>query len=84
MSDAFERLYPTLAAWMTQEQWEDRTPRRTTTLLFFVERGQLKCCLHDRDAGRSAFLTGDTVEELLGEVERSLAADVVEWRVKRS
>lgn len=79
----FATQYPTLAAYMAQDQWEDKTPRLTTTLLFFVDDGTLKVCVNDREGSRHAFLSGATVDELLSELEEGLAAETVEWRAKK-
>jgi hypothetical protein len=83
LSPSFEASYPNLLAFMTQERWEDGTPRLTTTVLFFVERGELKLCISDRDLQRSAFLSGSDFQSLLELVEQRLEADDLDWRQKR-
>lgn len=79
----FATSYPTVAAYMAQDQWEDKTPRLTTTLLFFVDDGTLKLCVNDREGSRHAFLSGTTVEELLASLEEQLGDETIEWRVKK-
>lgn len=79
-----EARYPCLVAHMTQEVWEDKTPRLTTTVLFFMERGTLKLCLCDRDGGRSCFLAGDSFSSLLEAAEQGLEEDSLVWRARRN
>jgi hypothetical protein len=53
-------------------------------VLFFIERGELKLCISDRDLQRSAFLTGSDFQSLLESVEGALEEDSVDWRQKRT
>lgn len=83
LSPTLEDLYPNLFSYLTQDAWEDGSTRVTSTILFFVERGELKCCISDRDAQRSAFLTGSDFQALLEAVEHGLEEDALDWRQKR-
>jgi len=49
----------------------------------FVEDGCLKGCLNDREAGRSVFMTADSLESLLDDLEAGLSTDSLQWRAKR-
>lgn len=84
ISPTLEALFPNLFAYMGQTAWEDGTPRLTTTVLFFIERGELKLCISDRDLQRSAFITGSDFQSLLESVETALEDDSVDWRQKRT
>lgn len=79
----FETRWPNLYAYMTQETWPEGGARATSTLLFFVERGELKACISDRDAQRSAFFTGSSFSSLFDTVESALEGGDVDWRQKR-
>ena len=83
LSPSLEDLFPNLFSYLTQDTWEDGSTRVTSTVLFFVERGELKCCLSDRDAQRSAFITGSDFQGLLEAVESGLEEDTLDWRQKR-
>jgi len=76
----FKKAYPTLAAFLTDTQYEDRSPRTTATLLIFCENGVLRMCLNDRDNNRSVFFTNETVEGCLMSAENALCSNTVEWR----
>jgi len=78
----FLESYPTLHEYLTCTQWDARTIRTTSTLLFFVENGVMKVCLNDRDNNRSAFFTAPTMEELMSEMEVKLASEKVDWRTR--
>jgi len=76
------RRAPTLYQWLSDDRWDDGSQRATSTLLLFVEDGCLKGCLNDREGGRSVFVTADSVESLLDELEAGLSQDSLAWRAK--
>lgn len=78
----FGDAYPSLWEWLADARWDDGSPRTTATLLLFVEEGRWKLCLHDRDASRTAFLSGETPEAALRSLEAALASEGLEWRAK--
>lgn len=80
----FLRSYPTLAAFLTDTQYDDRSPRTTATILIFCENGILRLCLNDRDNNRSVFFTSETVEGCLICAENALCSNGVEWRTRNS
>jgi hypothetical protein len=57
--------------------------RITSTLLLFVEAGQLKCCLYDRHHELTLFRSADSLEELLDDLEGVLSTGGGDWRPKR-
>lgn len=79
----FEARFPNLYAYMTQDTWDEGGARATTTLLFFFERGELKCCVSDRELQRSAFFTGSSIPDLMEKAENALEEDTADWRQKR-
>jgi len=74
---------PALVEHLTSDKWDDGEVRAASTLLLFVDQGEWKCCLNDRDGGRVAFTTGTTVAGLLGALEEALQAGRVEWRASK-
>lgn len=80
----FEARYPHLMSHLCDEKWDDGTARDTSTLLFFVDGGVLKCCLNDRSSGRVCFKTAATMTTLLLALESGLEEDSLEWRAKRT
>lgn len=79
----FEQRYPAICEYVSTAQWEDGTPRETSTLLLFVEDGLWKCCLNDRAVGRSGWRAADTLQGVLDALEAVLREDCVEWRVAK-
>lgn len=75
--------YPNLWAFVTAAAFEDGEPRQTGTLLLFLEQGRLKGCLNDRECGEVCFVTGSTLEDLLGRIEAGLGSSDLDWRTAR-
>jgi len=75
-------LYPTLYSYLTERVYGDGKSRVTSTLLIFLEDGVLRICINDRDNNRSAFITGQTIDEALASIEAKLCGDTMEWRMK--
>jgi len=82
--DAFAGRYPALWEFLTLERWDDGKPRKSGTVLLFIEAGLWKSCLNDRDGGRVAFAAAATQEALLQAVEGQLQGGRVEWRKSRA
>lgn len=74
--------YPNLFSYLTEERWDDGSPRETSTLLLFVEHGILKVCLNDRAVGRTCFLSCASFDAALEALEHGLASDTLPWRAK--
>jgi hypothetical protein len=71
---------PTLFLFLTDGLWDDGSRRELPTLLFFRDGDRFKVCVSDRALSRVAFVTGDTLEAILGTVEKDLAKDALDWR----
>jgi hypothetical protein len=76
------RRTPRLCQYLTDNRWEDGSARETSTITVFLDAGRLKLVLSDRALGRSAFVSGMSLEELLDAVEAGLEGDCLEWRTK--
>jgi len=81
-SSNWSEVYPTLWEWLTEEKFDDGTFRTTSSLLVFVQSGELKACINDRHYSRSAFISAATVEDLLQSLDEKLESDSLDWRVK--
>lgn len=77
---AFAENYPALFEYMTVVEWSKGQSRETLSLRLFAEDGRWKVCLTDRETGRVAFVTGDSVEGLLLAADEQLRAGNVDWR----
>lgn len=74
--------FPSLWEYLSVSAWPDGGARVTATVTVFVEGGRVKVCLSDRENDRSAWSTGETLEEAVLSLESALASDTVEWRFK--
>lgn len=80
---AFSGDYPLLWSYLTQNKWEDGSPRQTSSVLLFADDGVLKMMLRDRDAGLCLWVAGATVTGLFDAVEGALADAKADWRQDR-
>lgn len=71
---------PVLFDYLTSLAYEDGTQRQTASLIAFVEEGQFKVCLNDRDTDRVLFVSGDTLQETLDVLEAVINDDRPPWR----
>lgn len=76
----FETTFPNLYARMTDTTWEDGSFRRTDTLTIFLQDGMLKGVLKDRNQDKSAFLSSNTLKDLLEALEAALLDDSLHWK----
>lgn len=76
----FEQKYPALAEYLCLARHDDGKGRKTATLNIFCEDGLWKCFVNDRDNGRSAAFSDQSLYGLLDVVEASLKDDTASWR----
>lgn len=81
--ERYEKKCPTLWAHLTSLQWDDGTPRETSSLMIFAGDGMLKAMLKDREAGLCLWVASDGLEKLLLVLEAALNDPQQEWRVDR-
>lgn len=74
---------PVTLEYVTDEKWEDGTPRVPCSLLLFHEMGKWKVCINDRGLGRTAWVTSLSPGGALAALEEQLAADTCDWRKAR-
>ncbi len=74
--------YPALWEHLTCETYpEDGSPRKTSRLSVFLGAYGLQACLDDKEEGKVAFVSSDTLEGLLGALEAGLRENRLDWRV---
>jgi len=78
--------YPTLWEYLSATKYdtEPPTPRQTSTLLLFVQDGQLKFCLRDRQEQRCLWIAALTLEDGLDALEEDLNSPLAVWRADRA
>lgn len=80
---AFAKKYPATAEYLSLEA-DAGVPRLTSTMLLSVDGGRWRACFRDRDNDQVMWVTGDSLEELLGSIERRLSgAETPDWRADR-
>jgi len=80
MDEVFSLEHPHLFEFMTETSWSDGKPRKVGTLLLVAEGKVIKCSLHDRDGRRAAWITAESLQELLRRVDKGLEFDTLDWR----
>lgn len=77
------KSYPCLFEMLTTDKWDTGEPRKTTTILLFMEEGLFKACVHDRALGLSGFMTGDSLAGLLMSVEVAIRSNTMGWKANK-
>jgi len=78
--EVFEGFYPKLFAHLSETHWDDGKPRKTATMLVMVENGRWKGFFHDRDGKRGCWLSAESWEWLLEQIEAAVDSSSTEWR----
>lgn len=76
-------IFPALVEFLSATAWDEQTPRQTGTLLLCAQDGRWRLWLNDREHARSAWLSGETIEEVVTAAEQGLTLDSLEWRGDR-
>jgi hypothetical protein len=71
---------PLLNEFFREGAYEDGAKRARPTLLLFIEDGMWKARLLDRDNDEAAWLSANTLIELLERFEGGLGMEGLEWR----
>lgn len=79
----FAEKFEALHEFLVLTEWEDKSPRETGTLTLFVDQGQWKARLNDRDGGLVVFLAAEGYIALLEALEAGLREGTLDWRVDK-
>jgi len=74
---------PTLGHFLCDESWPDGEARQRSTLVIFVEDGNFKACLSDKDSNTSLWASCKSFDDLLEAMESRLTDDRPDWRRAR-
>lgn len=80
---AFTAAFPALSEFLISCAWEDGSSRVPGTVMLLVEEGRWKAWLNDKAFARSAWVSGHTLEAVLGCLEAGLREESLEWRRAR-
>jgi len=79
----FAEKYEALHEYLCLTAWEDGSTRQTSTISLFVDNGQWKARLNDREDGLVAFVAADGFIALLEALESGLRDGTLDWREDR-
>lgn len=80
---AFAKEHPAIWEYLSLDTGKDGGKRDTASLTIFVDEGQLKCCVSDKEAQEVAFWSAETWEELIAGVEADLSVGEGDWRASK-
>lgn len=72
--------WPALCEFLTAVEWEPGEVRQPGTLLICWGDGRWRGWLNDRDMAQTAWMSADSLSELLEAVEAAFQAGAIEWR----
>lgn len=78
------KRHPALQEYLTETKYPDGGERKTSTLMLFVDAGEWKGCLRDRDTSRTLWVTAGSLPELLTTLEATLASGGGDWRQEKA
>lgn len=78
--EGWAKKYPLLCEHIGDDSWEDGTPREASTLGVKGEDGRVVVSLNDREAKRSLYRSGESVQEALLALEKALGGTGADWR----
>lgn len=79
----FAEKYEAMHEFLALEKWEDGSDRETGTMSVFLDQGQWKARLCDRDGGLVAFVSSEGFTGLLDALEEGLRDGSLDWRADR-
>lgn len=74
------REFPGLWEFLTAGKYDDGSARLPGTVLLCSGEGRVRLWLNNRDEGLTAWLSGETVEEVVKAADMALTTGNVEWR----
>lgn len=77
--DDFRKKYPVLHEFLVLCGYGGKA-RKTGSLSLWAEEGKFKACVSDKEGGRIAFISSDSVAGLLEAVDRGLKSGHLDWR----
>lgn len=68
---------------LTDDLWDDGSPRLRSTVMVVMDGGTVKLWLHDREGKRSAWVAGESLNEAFEALEHALHHGTIAWRADR-
>jgi len=80
LTGAFMADFPLTWSYLTDDKWDDGTRRQRATLLIIADGGTVKVWMGDKACQRSAWVTGESLEQAFTILEEQLGTNAVAWR----
>jgi len=74
------KMFPEVTKFILAPKYDDGSSRQPGTVMLLAEDGICKAWLHDRDAGISCFVSGNTLEATLVAAEAAIDGTAGDWR----
>lgn len=78
--EGFNKRFPTVAAYICDDKWEDGTDREPSTFSVSCRDGLIQIAMNDKELKQSLYTSAGSLQEALGLMEKALAAGVDAWR----
>jgi len=72
--------HPNIWAMLTDDKWDDGSKRQRATILIVCDGPVLKLWLGDKACNRSAWVSGESLENAFAALEDQLASSSLPWR----
>jgi hypothetical protein len=82
--DGWAGAHPRLFEHLTQTAWPDGTTRQTSSLTIFVDGGQFKAVLKDKDEELCLWMAALAFEDIFVGLELALSDERTVWRLDRA
>jgi hypothetical protein len=69
-------------AMLTDDVWDDGTPRVRSTLMILADGSTVKLWLNDKASGRACWISGESLDDALCSLEAGLYAGSLPWRAQ--
>lgn len=72
--------FPTVSEFLLNSKYSDGSRRLTGTVTLCGDLGELKARVNDKDRSLVAFISGESLEAILGVLEKGIQDDQLDWR----
>jgi len=80
LTGAFLADFPLTWSYLTDDKWDSGERRERATLLIIADGGTIKVWVGDKACKRSAWVTGESLEQAFTILEEQLGTNSVAWR----
>lgn len=77
------KKYPTLIEWLEAETWADGTKRERSSIIVFVQDGEWRAGLLDKNTQQNLWVTSGDLQGLFKALETRLGDPAADWRPGR-